>query len=199
MRRTLLLLLFAVVPTGARGQTASPELEAYRSDLEYSTRDGSWWWTSNAGQARSGGEPEAFGMRTWADHGGISATGCMWTIRNGRTDAVVWIFHQGWDGAEEQPFFYQSHATGQGTGMGHLTAREGDTTEMVQDFWWSNGVHQRMKHRSSRLNEDSYVGESLTWTDGAWRADRTYTWERRTATSPLPCDPAAQRKSAGTS
>lgn len=192
MRRTLLLFVLAVVPTGARSQTALPELEAYRSDLEYSTRDGSWWWTSNVEQARSANEPEAFGMRTWNDAGGISASGCLWTIRDGRPDAVVWIFHQGWDGVEKRPFFYQSHATGQGTGMGRLTAREGDTTEMVQDFWWSNGAHQRTKHRSTRLDEDTYVGESLTWTDGQWRADRTYTWERRPTTSPLPCGPAVQ-------
>ncbi len=192
MRRSLLLFLFAVVPQGARSQSTPPELEAYRADLQYATRDGTWWWTSNADQARSVNEPEAFGLRTWMDPGAISATGCLWTIREGQPDAVVWIFHQGWDGAENRPFFYQSHATGLGTGMGHGTAREGDTTEMVQEFWWSNGTRQRTKHRTRRLDQDTYVGESLQWTDGEWRADRTYTWERHAATSPLPCGPAAQ-------
>jgi len=106
------------------------------------------------------------------DPGGISATGCFWTIREGRQDAIMWIFHPGWDGAEGQPFFYQSHATGLGTGMGHQTASEGDTTEMVQEFWWSNGVHERTKHRTRKLDDDTHVGESLAWTDGEWCADR---------------------------
>jgi len=197
MRRLLLLILFAVTPTRAEGQDSPPELAAYRSDLQYSTRDGTWWWTSNAGQARSGGEPDAFGMRTWMDPGGISATGCLWTIKEGRREAIIWIFHQGWDGAEGEPFFYQSHATGLGTGMGHQTARESDTTEMVQEFWWSNGVHQRTKHRTRKLDDDTYVGESLAWTDGEWRADRTYTWQRRPASTPLPCGPVSQSPSAG--
>ena len=190
MRRLIVLVLLAVVPGRAGGQVTPADLAAYLADLDYDAREGTWWWTSNAQQARSANEPEAFGLRTWIDPGGISATGCLWTIRGGRPDAVIWTFHQGWDGVEGRPFFYQSHATGLGTGMGHLIAREGDVTEMVQEFWWSNGAQQRTKHRTRRIDDDTYVGESMAWADGDWQADRTYTWERRPAPESLPCGPS---------
>lgn len=183
------LVVLTAAPLRGRRQEAPPDLTAYRTELAFSARAGSWWWTSNSGQATTADEPEAFGLRMWIDPGGISASGCLWSIRDGEADAVVWIFHQGWDGAEGRPFYYQSHTSGQGTGMGHLTSREGDSTEMVQDFWWGGGVHQRTKHRIRRVDEDTYVGASQSWTDGDWRPGRTYTWERRGAEEPLPCGP----------
>lgn len=184
-------------PLAAQTDLAADEgsaraLADYRWHLERMTRDGSWWWASNAEyRAADGpGAPEAYGVRVWADPGGLSGGGCLWSLTEGSPPVVAWTFHEGWDPVAGRPFFYQSHASGAGAGMGHRLAPLGDTLVMEQDFRWSDGSTQRVRHEETWPDDDTHVGASLTWSDGAWVPNRSYRWERRTG-GDVPCGPGA--------
>lgn len=169
---------------------AAARLEDYRAHLARMTRDGSWWWASNAAyrEADGAGAAHAFGVRFWPDPGGVSATGCLWSIVDEAPAAVFWTFHEGWDAAAGRAFVYQSHTSGAGAGMGYRLAPAGDTLVLEQDFRWSDGSTPRVRHEETWPDEDTHVGASLTWTDGRWTPSRSYTWERRRG-GDLPCGP----------
>ncbi len=197
--RLLASALTAAVLVSAGPATAQPVgLERYREDLERRTRDGSWWWTSNeAYRDQDGaGAPEAYGMRLWTAPGGISATGCLWSIRDGQPAGVAWHFQQGWDGSQGRPFVYQAHSSGTGTGFGYVGALGDDTGTVEQDFWWTDGTTSQSRHEDSWINEDTRAGASLAWRDGAWEPNRTYTWERRRGGT-VPCGPVGDDQGDG--
>ncbi len=192
----VVVALVLVAPGPAAAAQLAPDsavaarLDDYRAHLQRMTRDGSWWWASNADYREADGEggPDAYGVRFWPDPGGLSATGCLWSIADGAASAVFWTFHEGWDAAAGRAFVYQSHTSGAGAGLGHRLAPVGDTLVMEQDFRWSDGSTPRVRHEETWPDEDTHIGASLTWTDGRWAPSRSYTWERRRG-GDVPCGP----------
>lgn len=167
------------------------ELEAHRANLAALSRDGSWWHAGNAEYLEADGDdaPDAYATRFWVEPGGISAGGCLWSIRDGHPVGVHWRFYTGWDEARGLPFFYQVHTSGTITGMGYLTERDGQTTVMEQQFKSTDGdAIERVRHRSDWPDADTQVTHSTVWSTGEWRPRRTYTWTRRTS-GPVPCGP----------
>lgn len=178
-----MLLLALLLPSGS----PTPE-EAYRADLAALARDGSWWVASNAEHAEEEGI-DAYGTRYWVEPGGLSSVGCLWSERDGEVVGVHWRFFQGWDGVEGRPLYYQTHTDGTITGFGRETWREGRAQAIEQTFRWSDGTLQRIAHRSEWTDDDTRVTESFALAEGRWRANRTYTWERRTSGAEPPCGP----------
>lgn len=195
--RTILHLLalwsLLVLPSDSVPQEqpeATDALEAFKTELLHRTRNGSWWYTSNAEYRASENDADGYGVRHWLAPGGLSAAGCLWSIRGGAM-TIVWTFYQGWDAAEGRPFVYQAHASGTGTGMGYEVVTEGGDTTVVQDFRWTDGTSQRVRHVSEWLDADTERSGSQMWEDGAWQPNRMYTWERRTS-GPVACGPGAE-------
>ena len=191
----LAALLFAAPPASGQNRLAPDEasaaaLDDFRVHLERMSRDGSWWWTSNDAYREADGAAgaDAYGVRFWPDPGELSASGCLWAIREGSPPAVVWTFHEGWDPVAGRAFVYQSHTSGAGAGMGHRMEPSQGAGVVEQDFRWSDGSTQRIRHEVRWPDDDVHVGASLTWADGAWVADRSYTWERRSG-GDMPCGP----------
>lgn len=196
--RTLLLLLVALpsLPCGLRGQAPGPAAEgreaggidAYRAELERQAADGGWWWTSNAEYREGEDDAVAYGVRHWIVDGGISAAGCLWSIRAGGAAPVHWRFYQGWDAARGAPFYYQAHVSGTSTGMGYQTQWGGAATVLVQEFGRSDGSVERVRHRVEWRDAATHLTRSATWSGERWEPNRSYTWTRRAA-GPTPCGP----------
>lgn len=182
------ILLASVAAWTTERQAGDDGLAAFRADLERLARDGSWWWASNEGKESRPDAPDAYGVRYWIEPGGVSASGCLWSIAGGAVAAVHWRFFQAWDAAEGKPFFYQSHTSGTLTGMGYLTSRDGLESVIEQRFVGPDGNLGRIRHRSTWPGEDTHVTESASWSDGEWTPQRSDTWERRT-TDAAPCGP----------
>lgn len=184
-------ILVAGLAGGAEPSSAdAPTLEEFKANLERMTRDGSWWFASNADYAQEDGEGafESYGVRNWVEQGGISAGGCLWGMREASEPVVFWRFYQGWDFARGEPFFYQAHTSGTISGMGG-PAPDGESDSMVQAFASAeaDGVN-RVRHDSEWLDDDTHVTYSADRVDGTWQPRRTYTWHRRTDGEP-PCGP----------
>lgn len=184
-------LFAAAPPAGAQlapDAESAARLEEYRAHLARMTRDGSWWWASNADYRAADGEgaADAYGVRFRPDPGGLSATGCLWSIVDGAPAGVAWTFHEGWDPAAGRVFVYQSHTSGAGAGMGHRLTGDDGRPVLDQEFRWSDGSTQRVRHEDSWPDDDTHVGATFTWTGDAWTPGRSYTWERRTG-GDVPC------------
>ena len=169
---------------GAAMPPLALDLAAWKAHLERLTRDGSWWWTSNAAHAEADGI-DAFATRYRLEPGGIASQGCLWGMRAGSVTGVYWRFFQGWDASVARPFYFQSNDAG-ATGFGHETRRDGDVHEMEQDFVMGDGAPSRMRHRTTFTGQDTMVTASFDWQDGQWQPRRTYTWIRRPA-GETPC------------
>lgn len=190
------LALLPTLPVGAGGQdppasegSAEPTgLDAFRAELERQAADGGWWWTSNAEYREGEERAEAFGVRHWLEPGGISAAGCLWSIRAGGAIRVHWRFYQGWDAARGAPFYYQAHTSGTGTGMGYQAQWGGAATVLEQEFGRSDGSVERVRHRVEWRDEETHVTRSAVWSGEGWEPNRSYTWTRRTS-GPTPCGP----------
>lgn len=198
----ILLLAFALLPSVPAGVGAqdsasmegSPEpdgLGEYRAELERQAAHGGWWWTSNADYREGEDDALAFGARHWIVEGGLSAAGCLWSLRPGGATAVHWRFYQGWDAARGAPFYYQVHVSGTGTGMGYQTDWGGAVTFLEQEFAWSDGSVERVRHRAEWPDDETHVTRTATWSGEGWTPNRTYTWIRRSE-GPMPCGPAGR-------
>ena len=142
---TVLLVSAAGTPLTAQQDAARDTpleaLEAYRNELASLASEGSWWRASNASYTeQDGNAADAYGTRFWLDPGGLSAGGCLWSIREGEPVAVHWTFHQGWDFSRGQPFYYQAHTSGTGTGMGWETHRAPGVSVMSRRFVGRTGA-----------------------------------------------------------
>ncbi len=206
---TLLPLLVLIPPLAGTERPTTPlairaaltdtiDLSRYRADLLRRTRDGSWWWTSNEAYREQDGEgsAEAYGMRFWLAPGAISAIGCLWSIHDGGLVEIAWHFQQGWDGTRGRPFVYQAHTSGTGSGFGYVgeLTRKGGILD--QDFWWTDGTTSRTRHDERWIDDDTRVGASLTWREGEWVPNRSYTWERRRGGN-VPCGPSNETRGEG--
>jgi len=192
----VIFVLLLALPAGAGGQDRAagegdPEphgLEAYRAELRRQAADGGWWWTSNAEYREGEDDAVAYGVRHWIVDGGLSAAGCLWSIRAGGGTPVHWRFYQGWDAARGAPFYYQAHTSGAGTGMGYQAQWGGAATVLVQEFGRLDGSVERVRHRVEWRDESTHVTRSATRSGERWEPNRTYTWTRR-ASGPAPCGP----------
>lgn len=168
-----------------RSAADSTDIAAWRAHVEYLTRDGSWWWTSNAHHSAEDGGIEAYAMAYVALPGGLASRGCLWWMRAGSPN-VAWQFFQGWDPAAAAPFFYQTNAGG-ASGMGTGWTHDGGSIAHEQTFRWADGSTTRLAHLTTPVGRDSLRVQSRAWVDGAWAPRRSYTWVRRDRTA-TPCD-----------
>ena len=175
-------------PVDTRGGTArvslphlddssARDLSQWKAHLEFLTRDGSWWWTSNADHAAEDGLG-AFAMAYRMVPGNLASRGCLWGIRGNDPAGVAWHFFQGWDAGAETPFFFQSAESG-ASGMGAGWSVDGATHSFEQVFRWPDGSTSRMSHRSTRVGQDTMITASQTWENERWIPRRSYTWVRR--------------------
>jgi hypothetical protein len=169
------------------GGNAVLDLDTYKAELSRLSGSGGWWLASNAEHAASDGGIDAYGVRHWIELGGMSAGGCLWSIRDGNAADVIWNFQQGWDGARGAPYYYQTHVSG-GTGMGAVTSASEDATVVEQEFWWPDGTRQRTRHTSRWLDRETHETRSATWTAGKWSPGRAYTWKLQPPDQ-APCGP----------
>ena len=163
----------------------SRSITAWKEHLEFLTRDGSWWWTTNAEYATDDGV-DAFGMRYVPVPGNVASRGCLWGIRAAEHLAVAWHFFQAWDPSANAPFFHQSAPSG-AMGMGTGWTLEGDSHTQEQVFLFPDGTTSRVSHRTVRIGPDTMITESQVWAEGQWVPRRSYTWVRRQAAL-TPCD-----------
>lgn len=168
----------AAVRSAAQSEAGDSASRSWKEGLEYMTRGGSHWRTSNA-DYRQEGEPEAYGIRFEIARGGLAARGCLWGETDGEVVDVYWDFFMGWDPVNERGILYQSHPSGL-IGIGEETLHDGPVTESVQTFVDLEGASSRLKHRLVKVDADTHRTESFNEKDGEWVPRRTYTWLRRT-------------------
>lgn len=183
----------AVTHVGAAGVAPHLEIAAARdpsrwmAHLEFLTRNGSWWWTSNADHAAEDGL-DAFAMAYRMVPGNLASRGCLWGIRGTAAAGVAWHFFQGWDAGAEAPFFFQTAEAGT-VGMGTGWSVDGAAHSFEQVFRAPDGSTSRIAHRSTRVGQDTMLTASRVWEDGGWKPRRSYTWVRRDSTV-TPCPTA---------
>jgi len=161
-----------------RGAAQSTPLADWTHYLEYQTRDGTMWWTSNAQYQQEDGGIDSYATRFEMLPGGLAARGCLWGEANGSTVGPFWEFFMAWDVREGKGLVYQIAPSGV-SGIGYWWIEE-DGVEMAdQTYRNPDGTTNRVGHRSRVIDDDTNEGGSLNWTNGEWVPQRTYRWERR--------------------
>jgi hypothetical protein len=158
--------------------TASPAPQWYLDDIEFLTKDGGRWVTSNA-EYQSESEPmEAYAIE-WKKGYANSMTGRLFGIVDGKETGDYWRFRQYWHAGEGKAVLEQ-FGFGGAMGVGVLW-REDDRTKTAQTFYPPQGAPTLQGHIAYNPDAETHVTESYNIVDGEWRPNRTYTWKRETA------------------
>lgn len=169
-----------------RTQTAATgALTTYREHLASLTNG--IWITSNASYRDEDGGIDEYGMAYTLQPSGVSATGCLWVIRDGQPDGIAWQFLLAWDPDRQAGMVYQSNAAGF-VAKGYMEARGPGEPELVQRLWAPDGTVTRIGHVERMDGTDRRVSQSLEWSYGSWSTRRSYTWVRERDRSG-PCQP----------
>ena len=158
-------------------------LDEWKADLVRIVGDA--WITSNEAYVSEAEPAVAYGTAMRLQPGGLSATGCLWSIRPDDTSRIEWRFFQAWDPVREQGMLYQSSAGGM-VGFGHFQRVEGEP-DLVQDFNGPAGPSFRAGHYETWEGEGTRVSRSVNWDEGRWAPRREYIWHRDPE-APIPCD-----------
>ncbi len=192
--RTRALLRAAIVAGAGAGVGAQAALAQgaedaglarWKAHLEFRTRGGTVWWTSNAAYEEEDGGIDAYLMRFDMVPGGLAAEGCLWGERDGEVVGPFWKFFMGWDPVEGKGLVYQASPGGM-VGNGHATSPEEGLTIAEQVFRTPDGATASVRHETREPDADTDESRSFDGVDGEWVPRRTYTWHRREADGP-PC------------
>ncbi|MDX1396363.1 MAG: hypothetical protein R3195_18420 [Gemmatimonadota bacterium] len=157
--------------------------DEWKADLARIAGDA--WITSNDAY-RSETEPAvAYATAMRLQPGGLSATGCLWSIHADETTAIQWRFFQAWDPVRQTGMLYQSSAGGM-VGFGHFQQVEGEP-ELVQDFSGPGGTAFRAGHFETWDGDDTRISRSVNRDGDVWAPRREYTWHRDPDAT-IPCD-----------
>ena len=173
----------AETPPPDRVATNMMTLDEWKAELARIVGDA--WVTANDAY-RSETEPAvAYATAMRLQPGGLSASGCLWSIHADDSTAIQWSFFQAWDPTRERGMLYQSSAGGT-VGFGHFQRVEGEP-ELVQDFIGPGGTSFRAGHFETWEGDDTRISRSVNRDGDVWAPRREYTWHRD-PDAPIPCD-----------
>lgn len=154
----------------------APAPQWHLDDIDFMTRNGGRWVTSNA-DYQSENEPfNAYAME-WKKGYANSMTGRLFGIRDGKETGDFWRFRQYWHPGKGQVMLEQ-FGFGGAMGIGPVT-RDGETAIIEQTFYPSEGNANVVAHKSRNdAKTDAHITESFDIVDGEWRPRRTYEWRR---------------------
>lgn len=171
----------ADAPTTAAGQTeatasdSKPVPQWYLDDIEFLTRDGGRWVTSNA-DYQSENEPMEAYVLEWKKGYANSMTGRLYGVINGEPTGDFWHFRQFWHPGLEAAQLQQFGAGG-ALGVGSLWM-EGAVTKTRQTFFAPDGGVTEQGHEARNPDADTHVTTSFDISGDEWKTRRTYTWKR---------------------
>lgn len=155
----------------------------FTDDVEFSTRAGGRWISSNA-EYKSTEEPWDYYVMQWqAGPGNYSMFGRMSAIKdNTPSNGDFWAFSQYWNPATGQAVVQQNGWGSVGIGQLRQSSGEEDNViEMVQVFTTFTGESSETGHRVKRIDDATYDTWSFTFDDaGNQVAGRYYRWVRNT-------------------
>ena len=148
----------------------------FTDDIEFLTRDGGRWLTSNA-DYQSENEPfEAYGLE-WKKGYANSMTGRLFAIRDGEETGDFWRFVQYWHPGNGKAVVQQFGAGG-AMGIGKLWPDSDGVNKMKQTFYNPDGSFTMNGHTARNPDADTHITESFNIVDGEWQSNRIYTWRR---------------------
>lgn len=134
------------------------------------------WITDNA-EYRNDTEPyEAYATEWKSAFDGMSMSGRLYGMIDGKEVAEFWQFRQYWHPGEKKAVVEQ-FGWGGTVGIGH-SWRDGEETKSDQSFFATDGSINRTGHISSFPDADTHITASFDIVDGEWRPRRVYTWLR---------------------
>ncbi|WDI30891.1 hypothetical protein PUV54_13100 [Hyphococcus flavus] len=158
-----------------------PAPQWYLDDIDFLTRDGGRWVTSNA-DYMSENEPMESYVIVWEKGYANSMTGRLFAMTDGEETGDFWRFRQYWHAGEGKAVLEQ-FGFGGAIGLGVIW-REDDKMKTVQTFYPPDGATSApamQGHIAYNPDANTHVTESYTIADGEWRPNRVYRWRRDTA------------------
>ncbi|WP_316929927.1 VOC family protein [Aquimarina macrocephali] len=133
-------------------------------------------WITDNETYKSKNEPfDQYGMDWEWGIGKQSITGKLYGLINGKKQGTFWEFRQYWDFFKSQGIVAQYGSDGT-VGIGPMTQKEGNQTEMIQEFISPNGSKNVHRHLSS-LKEGELITTSFDiQSDKTWKKRRSYIW-----------------------
>ncbi len=133
-------------------------------------------WVTDNKTYKSKNEPfDQYGMDWKWGIGKQSITGKLYGLIKGKKQGTFWEFRQYWDFTKNQGIVVQYGSDGT-VGIGPMTLKEENQTEMIQEFTNPNGNKNIHKHLSS-LREGELITTSFDiQTNKTWKRRRSYIW-----------------------
>ncbi|WP_306345557.1 MULTISPECIES: VOC family protein [Aquimarina] len=133
-------------------------------------------WITDNKTYKSNNEPfDQYGMDWEWGIGKQSITGKLYGLIKGKKQGIFWEFRQYWDFTKNQGIVVQYGSDGT-VGIGPMTLKEENQTEMIQEFTNPNGNKNIHKHLSS-LKEGELITTSFDiQPNKTWKKRRSYIW-----------------------
>lgn len=168
--KTHITLVFLIIINTALSQQKIPDW--FISNMEESIGT---WVTDNKTYKNEKEPFDQYRMDWKWGVGKQSITGRLYGVINGKEQGTFWEFRQYWDFAKNKGIVVQYG--GDGTiGIGPIILKEGNQTEMTQEFISPNGTKNIHGHRSTLIKGKLTTSSFDIKPDKTWKKRRTYIW-----------------------
>ena len=140
---------------------------------------GSGVWIADNAKYKSENEPyDAYGTEWRSAFNGMSMSGRLYGIIDGKEVAEFWQFRQYWHPGRKEAVVEQ-FGWGGTVGIGNAW-HEAGKTKSDQSFYATDGSVNRSGHVSHFADDSTHVTASFDIVDDEWQPRRVYTWLRDT-------------------
>lgn len=177
--RAIVFALIALFTANAAAEDTAKPPQWFLDDISAITADGGRWVADNSAY-KSENEPfDAYGIEWSSGFNGITMSGRLFGIRDGKETANFWEFRQYWHPGRKQGILEQFGWGGM-VGIGVIEPGENGETISAQEFFSADGTRKHAGHKSRFPDADTHESESFDIVDGEWVARRQYIWKRQT-------------------
>ncbi len=148
----------------------------FREGLADLVRGSGRWLADNSAHVSPQEPWEAYGQEWSWGLGKRSVKGRLYAVKGGKEAGTIWEYHVYWHPGEGRAVVEQFGSDGS-FGRGYLSSDGNGGEWLDQTLHFMDGSTSRVGHQA-KLEGDTRVTQSLTWSDGKWEKRRYYSWRR---------------------
>ncbi len=170
MKTYIVMILFFCITNITMSQQKIPDWFIKNMEESIGT-----WITDNSKYQNENEPFDHYGMDWEWGIGKQSITGRLYGLINGQKQGIFWEFRQYWDFTKNTGIVAQYGGDGT-VGIGPMEVKQGNQTELTQEFVSPNGAKNIHGHKST-LKEGVLTTTSYDISkDGKWEKRRSYVW-----------------------